>query len=140
MNIKTPLAGALALLAFAVPAVAAAQERVYVPPSEPRYVPAPSVTPLTLVPPAYTSIFVYEGHRLLARLDGPGVLWVPTGPIYRVVAMRGDQVIWSGDRAAGGTPVDIRWPYDPRTPCPFPYPRGPLTAPIERGRVRTPNP
>lgn len=141
MNIATTLAGALALLATAVPAVASAQPFPSAP--RPRYfVQEPSVTPFTVVPPAFASIYVYEGPRLLARLDGPGVLWLTTGGVYRVVAMRDEQVIWSGDRPASGAPLEVRWPappgYDPRTPCPYAYPRGPLTAPVERGRVRTP--
>jgi hypothetical protein len=146
MNIKPVLAGALALLASAVPSIAAAQPPGYVyPPSEPRYtVPEASVTPLTAVPPASGSVYVYEGRRLLARLDGPGVLWLPTGNLYRIVAMRGEQVLWSGDRSTTGAPVELRWPaprqYTAQMPCPYAYPRGPLTAPVEQGRVRTPLP
>jgi len=146
MNIKTLLAGALALLASAVPSIAAAQTPGYVPyPPQPRYtVPEPSVTPLTAVPPANGSVYVYEGRRLLARLDGPGVLWLPTGGLYRIVAMRGEQLLWSGDRSTTGAPVELRWPappeYSATMPCPYGYPRGPLTAPVERGRVRTPLP
>ena len=109
MNIKTPLAGALALLASAVPSIAAAQVPGYAPYGpEPRYVaPEPSVTPLTAVPPAFGSVYVYEGRRLLARLDGPGVLWLPTGEVYRAVAMRGEQVLWSGDRSTAGVPIEL---------------------------------
>jgi hypothetical protein len=144
MNIKTPLAGALALLASAVPSIASAQTPGFgYPPSEPRvFVPEPSLTPFTAVPPAYGSVYVYEGRRLLVRLDGPGVLWLPTGGLFRMVAMRGDQVLWSGDRTTSGAPIELRWPapreYSAALPCPYAYPRGPLTAPVERGRVRTP--
>jgi hypothetical protein len=145
MNIKTPLAGALALLASAVPSIASAQTPGWgsFPPAQPRVVvPEPTLTPFTAVPPANGSVYVYEGRRLLARLDGPGVLWLPTGSLFRIVAMRGDEVLWSGDRATSGAPVEVRWPappaYSTAMPCPYAYPRGPLTAPVERGRTRTP--
>jgi hypothetical protein len=146
MNIKTPLAAALALLATAVPSIASAQTPGWghFPPAQPRvFVPEPTLTPLTAVPPANGSVYVYEGRRLLARLDGPGVLWLPTGSTFRIVAMRGEQVLWSGDRPTAGVPLEVRWPappdYSAATNCPWAYPRGPLTAPVERGRVRTPN-
>jgi hypothetical protein len=144
MNLKSIPAGALALLAFAVPSSATAQSPDY-PYPPPRYVVTErSTTPLSVVPPAYGSVFVYEGRRLLGRFDGPGVLWLPTGAVYRIVAMRGDQVVWSGDRSTGGVPVELRWPAPPQyraeTACPWAYPSGPLTAPVERGRVRTPLP
>jgi hypothetical protein len=145
MNIKTLLAGAGLLLCSVVPSIAAAQTPGWgwTPPSQPRVVvPEPSLTPLTAVPPAFGSVFVYEGRRLLARLDGPGVLWLPTGGNFRIVAMRGEQVLWSGDRTTSGSPVELRWPappeYNAAMPCPYAYPRGPLTAPVEKGRVRTP--
>lgn len=159
MNIKTPVAGALALLASVVPSIASAQPPGGYAPGpqggwyqpqpqpQPRYVvpeTTASVTSVSLVPPAFGSVYVYEGRRLVARLDGPGVLWLPTGETYRVVAMRGDQMLWSGDRSLSGAPVELRWPAPPeyRTgmPCPYAYPRGPLTAPVERGRERTPLP
>jgi hypothetical protein len=138
MSIKTTVAGALALLVPALPSVALAQGYPY----PPRY--EPSTTPLTLIPPAYGSVYVYEGRRLLGRFDGPGVLWLATGGLFRIVAMRGDQVVWSGDRSTTGAPVELRWPappqYDAAMPCPWAYPTGPLTSPVERGRVRTPLP
>jgi hypothetical protein len=145
MNIKTTLAGALALLIPAVPSLAFAQQSGY--PyardyDEPPYAtPAASVTPLNIVPPAYGSVYVYEGHRLLARFDGPGSVWVPSGGVYRVVAMRGEQMIWSGNAATTGVPVELRWPV-PRTGCPTPYSPYALRprTPIEQGRIRTPLP
>ena len=109
----TPLAAALALLATAVPSIASAQTPGWgrFPPSQPRvFVPEPTLTSLTAVPPANGSVYVYEGRRLLARLDGPGVLWLPTGSVFRIVAMRGEQVLWSGDRTTAGAPVELRWP------------------------------
>jgi hypothetical protein len=143
MSIKTTLAGALALLVPAVPSAALPQTTYYAP--QPRYMaPESSTTALTVVPPAYGSVYVYEGRALIGRFDGPGVLWLPTGGVYRVVAMRGEQVLWSGDRRANGVPVELRWPAPPQysasMQCPWAYPSGPLTAPIERGRVRTPLP
>jgi hypothetical protein len=145
MIIKT-LAGALALLIPAVPSIALAQVPEY-PYSPPRYVvpeSEPMTSPLTVVPPAYGSVYVYAGRSLVGRFDGPGALWLANGGVYRIVAMRGDQVVWSGDRRMGGTPVELRWPappqYTPSTQCPWAYPSGPLTSPIERGRVRTPLP
>jgi hypothetical protein len=149
MNIKHPLAAALALLISAVPSLAAAQQPGYPYRPQPGYGPAPqyvpeaSVTSFTVVPPANASVFLYDGRRLLARMDGPGVIWVPTGRTYRVVAMRSDQVLWSGQRVAAGPSVEVRWPappgYSAAASCPWAYPRGPLTAPVELGRERTPN-
>jgi hypothetical protein len=151
MNIKHPLAGALALLICAVPSLAAAQQSgsPWGPPPGPPFGPPPqfapvaSVTPFTVVPPANASVFLYDGRRLLARMDGPGVIWVPTGRAYHIVAMRNDQVLWSGQRVAAGPGVEVRWPappgYGTQGFCLWPYPRGPLTAPVELGRERTPN-
>lgn len=147
MKIKSTLAGALALLIPAVPSVALAQQSGF--PSQPSWEEAPvapttppesSLTTVNIVPPAYGSVFVYDGRRLLARLDGPGALWLPTGGFYRVVAMRGEQVIWNGSATTTGVPVELRWPV-PRAfyPAPFPAPSPRmLTPPIEQGRVRTP--
>lgn len=146
MNIKTTVAGAFALIVSAVPSLAFAQQpsypyaRTY---DEPPYAaPEVSSTPLNISPPAYGSVYVYDGRRLLARFDGPGSVWVPSGGVYRVVAMRNDQVVWSGNARTTGVPVELRWPA-PRTWCPAPSPSyvvRPRTAPIEQGRTRTPLP
>lgn len=114
MKTNTIVAGAVCLLASAVPGVAAAQDlgrhdesRTYVPwvnPSTQGY------TEVHLAPPPWSSIYLYEGRRLLARLDGPGSLWLPTGRSYRVTAQQGDQTIWSAPLQTRGAPIDIEWP------------------------------
>jgi hypothetical protein len=142
MNIKTTLAGALALLIPLVPAVAAAQEAESPYGYDTQYAPPEvSVTALNIVPPAYGSVSVYEGRRLVGRFDGSGALWLPTGRVYRVVAMRGDQVLWNGTTTTTGVPIDLRW-QAPQTWVPrtyYPRPRV-LTPPVEQGRIRTPLP
>jgi hypothetical protein len=146
MNILIIPAGALALLISAVPGLAFAQQS-YPPPypadedETPWGQPQVSVTPVDVVPPAYGSVYLYDGRRLLARFDGPGALWLPTGGVYRVVAMRGERIVWNGSTTTAGVPVSLRWPV-PRAFYPAPYPSSPrvLTAPVEQGRVRTPLP
>jgi hypothetical protein len=135
MTIKHTVAGALALLVPCVPSLASAQ-----PVGSPCYGnepfwagPGQSVTAMTVVPPAYGSVFVYEGRRLVGRFDGSGALWLPTGRLYRIVAMRGEQVLWNGNVSTTGAPVELRWPG-----APMGYQRRPLTPPVEEGRVRTP--
>jgi hypothetical protein len=162
MSIKSLVAGAVALAIACVPTLASAQEvggSYYDPYGEAPYVqPQPQYTAVRVVPPAYGSVYLYEGRRLVGRFDGPGAMWLPTGRYYRVVAVRGDQMIWNGGAATTGAPLDLRW----RAPRPwyphpsysypsypsYPYARDPygspyapprvLTPPIERGRVRTP--
>jgi len=154
MSIKATLTGALALLTTVVPSLALAQPPgVYIPGRvyggyEAYPPPEPSYTSLNIAPPAYGSVYVYEGRRLIGRFDGPGALWVTAGRVYRAVAMRSDQVVWSGDLNATGAPLELRWPQapacSPSAAYPYAtepaYPARPLTPPIERGRIRTPQP
>jgi hypothetical protein len=148
VNIKLTLAGALTLAIAAVPSLAFAQQSggYSYGPVAPYTAPEPvAFTRITIVPPAYGSVFLYDGRRLVGRFDGPGALWMPSGRVYGVTAMRGDQVLWNGSaNVTGGVPVDLRWPappgWSPRTQCPYGYPTGPLTEPVELGRVRTPTP
>ncbi len=135
MNITTILAGTLTLLIPAIPA--AAQEAEYPYGYETPYAaPVSTTTAMNIVPPAYGSVYVYEGRRLLGRFDGSGALWLPTGRVYRIVAMRGEQVVWNGTATTTGVPIELRW-QAPRTYAPQPRV---LVPPVEEGRVRTPLP
>jgi hypothetical protein len=126
MNIKTTLAGALALLAPAGTALAQVPGDGY---EAPCYAPQRPTTQLRVVPPPGGLVYVYDRHRLLGRFDRPGAMIVMTGRSYRVVAMRGDDMIWSGTVGAIGDPLDLSWsveqryrePSMPRYPAP---PRG----------------
>ena len=94
MSIMTSLAGTLTLLISLTPVAASAQEAEYPYGYDTPYAaPVSSTTALNIVPPAYGSVYVYDGRRLLGRFDGSGSLWLPTGRVYRVVAMRGEQVV-----------------------------------------------
>jgi hypothetical protein len=151
--IQATLGATLALATPAVPSVAQAQDSSgyysygY---EEQPYAPyETSTSTVNVAPPTYASVYVYEGRRLMSRFDGPGALWLPTGHIYRVVAMRGDQVIWTGNISTTGAPIDLRWAppqasYYYRRGCgasPYAYPPArPVTPPTEWGRERTPLP
>jgi len=143
MIIKTTLAGMLSLLIHVAPASAQEAENPY---GDETSYPAPvsSTTALNIVPPVYGSVYVYDGRRLLGRFDGSGALWLPTGRIYRVVAMRGEQVVWNGSATTTGVPIELRWQapraWYPSTPYPYAAPPRVLTPPVEQGRVRTPLP
>jgi hypothetical protein len=152
--IQAMLSATLAFAIPAVPSVARAQDSSGYYPSygyeEQPYAPyETSTSTVNIAPPAYASVFLYEGRRLMSRFDGPGAVWLPTGHIYRVVAMRGDQVVWSGNISTTGAPIDLRWA-PPQTlyrrgygtsPYPYAYPPArPLTPPTEWGRERTPLP
>ena len=116
MSIKSIVAGALALLVPAVPSAALAQTTYY--PEQPRYYAPPesSTTALTVVPPAYGSVYVYEGRALLGRFDGPGVLWLPTGDVSgpdgyaQGHAADGLYCGGAGQRSSTGAPVARRSP------------------------------
>jgi hypothetical protein len=154
MNLIQATLGATLALAFpAVPSVAQAQDSSgYYPYGyEEPYAPyETSTSTVNIAPPAYASVYLYEGRRLMSRFDGAGALWLPTGHIYRVVAMRGDQVVWSGNISTTGAPIDLRWSpqasyYYRRgygtSPSPYAYPPArPVTPPTEWGRERTPLP
>lgn len=114
MNLKTTLAGALVLLAPAATALAQEPGYGY---RAPYTVPAPqrSTTQLRIVPPPGGLVYVYDGHRLLGRFDRPSALSVATGRSYRIVAARGDDVLWSGSVGATGAPIDLSWAAEQRT-------------------------
>ena len=138
MTITTTLAGALTLLIPLTPAAASAQEAEYPYGYDTPYAPpVTSTTALNIVPPAYGSVYVYDGRRLLGRFDGSGSLWLPTGRVYRVVAMRGEQVVWNGTAATTGVPIELRWQ---AARAYYPPPPRVLSPPVEEGRIRTPLP
>jgi hypothetical protein len=156
MNGIQAFLGALVALAVpALPSVARAQDTgsytydpygVEEPYSYPA-VPAPITSTVNIAPPAYASVFVYEGRRLMSRFDGPGALWLPAGHVYRVIAMRGDQVVWSGNISTTGAPIDLRWGqrayygYGRQYQYGRQYPQtAPPSPPVEWGRERTPLP
>ena len=138
MSIMTSLAGTLTLLISLTPVAASAQEAEYPYGYDTPYAaPVSSTTALNIVPPAYGSVYVYDGRRLLGRFDGSGSLWLPTGRVYRVVAMRGEQVVWNGTAATNGVPIELRW--QAQRTWYTPPPRV-LSPPVEEGRIRTPLP
>lgn len=111
MKLMTTLAGALALLAPAATALAQVPGEDY---ESPCYAQQRPTTPLRVVPPHGGLVYVYDGHRLLGRFGRPGAMTVVTGRSYRIVAMRGDDLIWSGSVGATGAPLDLSWAVQPR--------------------------
>lgn len=126
MKLKTTLAGTLALLAPAATALAQVPGESY---ETPWIAPQRATTQVRVVPPLGGEVLVYDGHRLLGRFNQPGAMTVVTGRSYRIVATRGDDVIWSGTVGTTGAPLDLSWapetryrePTMPRYPAP---PRG----------------
>jgi hypothetical protein len=133
------VAGAMALAIPLLPSLAQAQE----PYGGWREAPPPpqEYTQVRVTPPSYGIVYLYEGRRFVGRFDRPGALWLPSGRNYRVVAVRGDQPVWSGYRYAVGQVLELRWPVagEPCT-CSPPLPPPALTSPEELGRTRTPRP
>jgi len=66
-------------------------------------------TYLRVVPPFGGTVLVYDRREIIGRFDRAGSMAVPAGQPYRVVAMRGPALIWSGYITASGPTIDLRW-------------------------------
>jgi hypothetical protein len=142
--VKTFAAGALALaMVPALPAVARAQAPYGYGEPGAWEAPQPQNTLVRVTPPPWGVVYLYEGRRLVGRFDRPGSLWLPMGRSYRVVAMRGDQQVWSGFAETAGSTLDLIWPA-PRAfgrHVPRPYPAQPYAEePSARDYTQQPSP
>ena len=91
----------------------------YEAPPYPSYPPYPGEGPraarpeeytyLRVVPPFGGTVLVYDRREIIGRFDRAGSMAVPAGQPYRVVAMRGPALIWSGYITAAGPTIDLRW-------------------------------
>jgi hypothetical protein len=87
------------------------------------------VTRVRVSPPYQGTVLLYDRGEIIGRFDRPGAMAVPTGRSYRVVAMRGPAVIWTGYLSATGETIDLRW--EQQGAPVWPYRQPPLLGPEE---------
>jgi hypothetical protein len=67
-------------------------------------------TRVRVLPPYLGTVLMYDGQAIIGRFDRPGTLEVPSGRVYRLVALRGPSLVWSGYITASGQTIELRWP------------------------------